>query len=436
MRPLLLVALLMWCSPGSAQDDKEGGKKEDVPGLHFEFKDRPTFRYGNSLEIEIISKWHLDGRQFYPSVINPPVTDHVFNVTRARFGVKGEVTKLVNYEVEREFRGTLQSDHPYHPWKDVNVEFRPFDFLRFKVGKFKLPFGLEQNTSSANLDFVYRSRTSDLLTPARERGAMLHGKFLNEGRFNYEAAVFRYDGENSDNRGVPTAGRTYAARVSGEPLRYVRFLPTTIRHTYLGVATTTGRMFEGQSSLHGQTVSDLTFFERVFVKGYRRRTGAEMEWTEGQFSLKGEYVHMSEQRKAQGIHEEDLPDKISRGWYVTGAWVAVGKMKSKGATPRDPFVPGRSFGALEVAARLDVVTFYSDSATGLPSPSPRAANLKVNSARTWTFGATWYLNRFAKLQANGEREWIADPARRDFDKQSIANRNLFWTAVVRLQLAM
>ena len=46
---------------------------------------------------------------------------------------------------------------------------------------------------------------------------MLTGKLLKGKRLNYEAGMFRFDGENSDVQGIPTAGRTYAARVSWIP---------------------------------------------------------------------------------------------------------------------------------------------------------------------------------------------------------------------------
>src|SRR5439155_852851 len=86
--------------------------------------------------------------------------------------------------------------------------------FQFKVGKFKMPFGMEENTSSDRLDFVYRSQVTNYLAGARERGAMLHGKLLKGKRLGYQVGVFRFDGENSDIQGVPTAGRTYAARLS------------------------------------------------------------------------------------------------------------------------------------------------------------------------------------------------------------------------------
>src|SRR5206468_2856283 len=133
----------------------------------------------------------------------------------------------------------------------------------------------------------------------------------------------------------------------------------------------------------------------------------------------------SEQRKEQGVRVNDLPDKISRGWYVTGTWMAFGKMKSKGKEPKDPFITGHGFGALELAARLDVIAFYSNVTTGLPSRSPRAANILPNSARTWTAGASWYINHFAKIQANAQREWLTD-----IERSAVIGRHIFWTGVI------
>jgi len=428
---LIPIALLAQKPPEEDEDQPPAADETQKSTLQFKFKDRPSFRYGDTFRLDIKSKWHLDFRSFSPPITNLP-DDSTFLLTRARFGLKGNVTKYFEYEFEREMRQTFADVQERHPWRDNYIDFKPLSIVRLKVGKFKMPFGLEENTSEDRLDFVFRSRVTDFLAPARERGAMLHGKVTK--RLEYEAGVFRYDGENSDVKGVPTAGRTYAARVSGEPLRYLSVLPKTIRHTYLGVAFTRGKMFEGANGQHGQTISNFTYFDHVYVKGDRQRVGAEVSWSEGPFGFRGEYIRMSEQRLEQGIRVNDLPDKISRGWYVTGSWMALGKMKSNGKDPKTPFLTGgRGFGAVELAARLDVLTFFTEpgASTALPSRSPRAANLLPNSDRTWTFGTTWYVNHFVKIQANGEREWLAD-----IERAAVAGRSVFWTAILRLQLAM
>jgi phosphate-selective porin len=169
----------------------------------------------------------------------------------------------------------------------------------------------------------------------------------------------------------------------------------------------------------------------MYVRGDRTRVGTETAWTEGPFSIKTEYIHMSEERKQQGIRGEDLPDKISRGWYASGSCVVLGKIKANGKTPEKPLSFLHGFGALELSARYDVLTFFSEEGPGLASRSPRAPTILPNSERTWTIGPTWYLNRFVKIQINGQRERLAD-----IERKPVLGKTLFSTGVVRLQLAM
>ena len=116
---------------------------------------------------------------------------------------------------------------------------------------------------------------------------------------------------------------------------------------------------------------------------------------------------------------------------MTGAWVALGKMKSRGSSPENPLLTGHGFGAVELSARLDVLSFYSGRGPGLPSRSPRAPTILPNSERTWTFGPTWYLNRFVKIQINAQRVKL-----KDIERKAVIGQNRFWTGIVRLQIAM
>ena len=441
----LLIGLLLYPMALLAQaPGEEEGTNDDEPiqdsggAPRLSFKNRPSLRFGEFAQIDLKAKWHLDFRGFdpprvnLPGIINAlPATPDTFFLTKARFGLKGHVTKYFEYEVERDMRATFGKANEYHPWKDNYGDLKLHGLLQVKVGKFKMPFGLEEVGSEDRLDYALKSRATDALAPGRERGVMLHGSTPKGNRWEYQVGVFRYDGESTGIHGVPTGARTYVARLTGQPLRSVSPLPKTIRHIHLGVAATKGRMFEGANGLNAGTYSGFTYLDHVFVKGNRMRVGAELAWAEGPVSLKGEYMHMSEERKQQGIRGEDLPDKISRGWYITGAWTALGKMKSRGSNPSNPFLTGHGFGAVELAARLDVLTFFSAPGPGLPSRSPRAPTILPNSERTWTFGPTWYLNRFLKIQANAQREKLTD-----IERKAIVGQNKFWTGIIRLQVSM
>jgi len=445
LRTFLLIGLLLLPGRLLAQNpsDETSLIEDDEPvassaeTLQLSFKNRPSLRIGEFANIDFKTKWHLDFRGFDPPKWNAPArvtalpsTPPTFYLTRARLGLKGKVTKYFDYEFERDMRQTFGSDHEWHPWKDNYVDFNAHRWLQARAGKFKVPFGMEANLSEDRLDFAFKSRMSDILAPARERGVMLHAQFLRSSRMQYQVGVFRYDGEGSDIHGVPTAGRTYAARLTGEPLRPLRQLPRSIRHIYLGVAATRGRMFDGLNGINGQTFSNFTYFDHVYVRGNRQRMGAELSWVEGPLTIKSEYIHMSEERIHQGIRGENLPDKLTRGWYVMGGWNILGKLKSSGR-PKNPLLTGHGYGSIELMGRLDVITFYSAPGPGLPSRSPRAPTILTNGERTWTVGPTWYLNRYIKLQAHAQRESVTD-----IERKAVFGRDVFWTGIIRLQLAM
>jgi hypothetical protein len=441
MRIFLLILCMLVSSRLPAQNEEREGDeaaiRESPRAFQISFKNRPSLRIGEFAKVDIRSKWHFDFRGFSPGVWNPPAmvtalpqTPPTFYLTRARIGLKGHVTERVHYEFERDLRQTVGSDHEWHPWKDNYLDIQVFRFLGIEVGKFKMPFGMEANLSEDHLDFAFKSRVSDLLSPGRERGVMLHSTFMKKDRLEYSVGVFRYDGEGSDIHGQPTGKQTLAASLRGEPLRYLRFIPKPLRKTHLGIALTEGEMIPGLNGVKGDTFSRFTYFDHMYVQGRRTRIGAEVSWSGGPFLIKGEYMHMSEERKRQGIFGEDLPDEITRGWYFMGSWDVFGKTKSSGR-PEKGFLSHGGFGSVQLSARCDIIAFYSAPGSGVPSRSPRAPAILPNGERTWTFGPTWYVNRFATIQGNAQRERLTD-----IERKAVFGIDTFWTGIIRLQLAM
>ena len=391
---------------GSGKNGKEKGT------VQFEFKHRPSLRIGKLLRVDVRAKVQTDFRSFSPEV---ETDEGTFDLHRGRLGLEGEFLNVLEYEVERDFRQTLGRNDQRYPWKDVYGNFKYFDNFQLKFGKFKVPFGMEELTGEHQIDFAQRARISDDLTPGRDVGAMLHGRFFKRG-LSYEAGYFRHDGENGRNHnGQPIANDTYAARVTATPLRELpaRFFDVP----------------EGMSSVRGNTVADIVYFPYVYVKGPRRRVGAQANWISGPFSAKGEFINMREAREQQGIYLDDLPAKLSRGWYVTGTWVLTGEKKEGGVEPKKPIFDG-GFGAVEIAARFEQIRFGTDT-TGEGFRSPRSPNLRSQSDHAVTFGLNWYANRYVKVQADGIRETIEDAFR-----SPIPGRTRFWTGMLRLQFVM
>ena len=91
---------------------------------------------------------------------------------RNRFGIKGYVTKHIEYEVEHEFTESELTEKdieagitPKSRWKDVNVNLTYVKNAQVQIGKFKVPFGLDELTGVTHNDFVYRSLGANYLAP-------------------------------------------------------------------------------------------------------------------------------------------------------------------------------------------------------------------------------------------------------------------------------
>ncbi|MBI1791044.1 MAG: hypothetical protein HYR60_26240 [Acidobacteria bacterium] len=419
---------------GQEQDKDEPEEKEEKQhkGLRFRMKNHPSLRFGNVLRIDFRSKFQLDFRDFNPSQRSHD--EQLFELHRGRLGIQGNFMKKFEYEVEydlcKQKGDILCGDEIDNHWRDVYVNFRHFRRFQIQAGRFKIPFGLEQMTGPTRIDFALRSRPSKYLAPARDTGIMLHGRFLHRG-LNYQAGLFKNDGDNArDDENQPTGQRTFAGRLTATPLRPLK-VPGVLKTLEIGQSFTESAVPEGLSGLRGKTFAKKVFFRHSNVRGHRLRLGSEMQWTPGPFGLKGEFMHVREQRFGQGLGGEDLPDQIERGWYVSGSWVVTGEAKAGGVRPRRDFLLGHGFGAWELAGRLEQLRFGSSEHPGRPSRSIRAANILPNSDRAWTFGVNWYLNRFLKVQLNGAHEKLEDLFRAPYPGYQV-----YWVKLLRIQAVL
>ena len=173
-----------------------------------------------------------------------------------------------------------------------------------------------------------------------------------------------------------------------------------------------------------------TFYEPVYVKGQRWRWEVDVDWMKGPASARAEFMHVTDQRLAQGFGDQDLPDARHRAWYVTGTWLVTGETKTRPVKPAHDFLRG-GIGAVEVAVRYERLWFDSVGGTDIPFANPRAENILPSGDRVLTLGVSWTLNRFLKLQANALREQIQNP-----DRNPVPNGAAFWSRVLRLQFVL
>ena len=392
-----------------------------TPDPIFSLRKYPSLRVG-PLRLDVRAKSQAEWNDFGDHDRDPGAD--VFDLRRARLGVEGRVTSHVEYQIERELRAEKR------PWRDVYVGVRSLRTIRVQAGRFKMPFSLDQTTSVMDGSFAYRSLAARALAPSRDVGVMAFGAALSNV-VRYEAALFRGGGDNAplSEPNPEISARTAAARVVVRPWNAARARLRPLRSLTFGAALTAGRVPEGLNSLRAETVTGQRLAEPVYVNGVRRRVGAEVQWRPGPVSVQAEVIRASDERRNQGIDNDDLPDVNHHGWYVSGTWLLTGEDKKNNVEPARPLFQG-GLGAFELASRVEALTFGTgDDGDDVAWPGPRARRVAAARDAAWTIGVNWYLNEFVKVQLNAIHE------RRDGGNVTPAERSS-WSRALRVQFQL
>jgi len=396
--------------PEEASPEAQG----DAGGKWFVMEDRPSLRLGDMLRLDLTSKLDLTVRAGRD-------VDSDAQMEQRRIGVEGRLFDVIGFQIERE----VGDDE--RPWRDLFVEWRQWRALRVRAGRFKVPFGLERLTSVSDLDFAHRSIATEALTPGRDTGVELNGRILSRA-VTYRAGVFQHDGDVSRGGTDAPAGRTAAARIVGTPFAWAS--SPAIQRVELGVSMTAGDVPQGLNGLRARTSNEFEAVAPVYVAGTRVRLAADAAFAQGPLSIKGEFLQARDQRKHQGLRDEDLADVVARGWYVSAASFVLGRLRSNGTTPRTPLWGG-GIGALQLAARVESLAFGSHAPGVEALRNPRAPNIRPNDIHAVTLGVNWFPMRFIKLQWNVIREHVQDP-----DRRPDPARPWSTTGVFRVQFAL
>jgi len=421
----------------AAPDEPTIDDVEEGSGVRTYWKQHPSIRFGDALRVDFEAKFQEDYHSSYTGA-EASAGLATWELHRNRVGIKGNVYKNLQYEIEYELTEKELTDRdvalgytPKSQWKDVNVNLMYLRYAQVQIGKFKIPFGLDELTGVTHNDFVYRSLGANYLAPARDIGTMVHGAFRKRA-LTYAVGGFIHDGDNAQSKKIQGGGATGAGRVTARPFQLLGLQTPGV--VEVGSAFALSKVSDDSfrpNGLRGRTVmTQDTFYETVYVKGHRRRFEADVDWTAGSGSVRAEYTHVSDDRLAQGIGDEDLPDALAHSWYITGTFALTGEAKLRPMKANTPLFQG-GIGAVEVAARIEHMWF--DSAPGADSPfrNPRAETIFPEGDRVLTLGVNWTLNRLVKIQFNGIREHVDD-----LERNPVPNGAAFWSRVVRLQFLM
>src|SRR5688572_10847334 len=127
-------------------------------GWSLRWNSRPEIRYSDKLEIDVRFKFQGNLRR-----VDEQGFDFVdeAEVRRSRAGIEGRFLRDYEYQLEFEL------DNRASWLRDAWVNYRRFRSLQVQAGQFKIPFGRDQLTSPMTMNFVFRSRVGQVLSPAR-----------------------------------------------------------------------------------------------------------------------------------------------------------------------------------------------------------------------------------------------------------------------------
>ena len=313
-----------------------------------------------------------------------------FELRRARLGVKGKFAKHFNYEVVGNLPGTATLDIAY-------LDFAKYNEASVRFGKFKQPWGLEQLTSSNNIDFMERSY-NDQITPGKKLGAMLFGEpkvgltyavsafqmndteqdyrsdkmsFAGRGTLNfaelmgdkesiYHVGLAGFDKEWSV-RGTTSSSSSGGIDPSATLLAFSspgRGLSNVFRSQIGGEASGTASTARLQSALSDETSQ---------MKSHA--FGLETIVARGPFKLQGEFSNSWHKgsydvgNTSGTVGNRSSADLKARTWYAEALWLVTGERYSdsykKGVfgsiKPKNNFDAdgGSGWGALEAGLRIE-----------------------------------------------------------------------------------
>ena len=262
---------------------------------------------------------------------------------------------------------------------------------QFRFGQFKMPFSLEEQTSSRFIDFQERS-VMNALAPGKERGAMVHGTPLT-GLF-YGVAVSTGQGKNNNENDRITDGADYIGRV-GVNIAEMVGQKNAVYH--LAAAYSEGKLPVAAAASGRTEGRGLTYFSPAAFTGAnvdRTRTGLEGAVAIGPVKFQAEYTRANYSgRSALAV---DF-DRDIDAWYAGVNWAITGEQYAasyrNGAfgriRPNNNFSPkGSGWGAWELGLRysnFDASDFRNSNAVG----TGVIANTLTNEAQAYTVGIKW-----------------------------------------------
>lgn len=287
-----------------------------------------------------------------------------FRVRRARLGLSDKLDDRWSYKTEVDFaENSVEAKDMYLKFDDMTI------------GQVKVPFSLEEMTSSNNITFMERAAPN--LFSLAHRIGVRYGRAAD----NYTITAMAFGqaigaGDGGDE------GTGFAGRVTWVPVMnddtVVHLGAAAIVYEPVNSANEALRFRQRpESRPDGSRLIDTGSIPADSATAY----GLEGAWANGPFSLQGEYM-------ATSVDVIGGPDADFDGYYVFGSWFITGESRrySKGAFS-GPKVADAAKGAWEVALRYSNVNLDDGAILG-------------GEMKNVTLGVNWYARSGVRFMFN------------------------------------
>jgi len=332
---------------------------------------------------------HMDYRNYSPDYASGQTTDgyqDAMEMRRGRFGVRGQIAKDFKYQLLANFGNDVGASSTSSTIDEFWVNYDANPAAQVQFGTFKMPFSLEQLTSSNNIDFMERSlvgQNDSELIPAKETGVMIHG--VPATGFTYALAASR----GRANKSATVDGADIIGRVTtniAEVIQNKDFV------AHLGAAYSTGNIKTGVTAASGRTEArnQSGWFTGSAMSGETERTrqGLEAAFAWKNIKLQGEQFNFK-------YDPTTGSDQEIKGHYVQAVYNLTGESHNykngvfNWIKPNTAVTSGGP-GAWQVAVRASEFNAEDISvATG-----------KSNRATAMTYGVTWFWNDNVRFMLN------------------------------------